>query len=111
VRKQIVLDKLALAIPHTIAFDMADWESYGLRPIAVAPRPDSILHPFIDSSTLESNLDFEIQEQLPDGSWPITWSWAFIDAAEWSKAEKEWKSFHTLNKLILFKAYGRLEVS
>ncbi|MFN2189046.1 MAG: hypothetical protein ACK2T3_09790, partial [Candidatus Promineifilaceae bacterium] len=36
VRKQIVLDKLALAIPHTIAFDMADWESYGLRPIAVA---------------------------------------------------------------------------
>lgn len=61
------------------------------------------------SSILEANLDYEIDEQLSDGSWPLPWSWDFIDAAAWSEAEGVWKGRIALRKLVVFRDYGRLD--
>ena len=107
--REKILKKLIRTAPHTIEFEQEKWSDYCLRPLAVVPKPGSPLSSIIKSSVIEANLDFEVDEQLDDGSWPLPWSWDFIDAAAWSKAEKEWKGHHTLQKLVVLRDYGRLE--
>jgi hypothetical protein len=108
-KRESILKKLIRAAPHTIEFDQEKWSEYNPRPLAIAPKPGSVLSPIMKSSILEANLDYEIDEQLSDGSWPLSWSWDFIDAAAWSEAEKEWKGHHAVRKLVVFRDYGRLE--
>jgi hypothetical protein len=108
-RQKTVLEKLALVVPGSVENDPSKWVEYTLWPLAVAPRPESPLAPVLDKTALEANLDYEIEEQLEDGSWPLAWSWDFIDEAAWAQAEQDWKGYHALRKLMVFRAYGRLE--
>lgn len=107
-KRERILKKLIRAAPHTIEFDPEKWTEYNPRPLAVVPKPGSALSPIMKSSILEANLDYEIDEQLSDGSWPLPWSWHFIDAAAWSEAERAWKGRIALRKLEVFRDYGRL---
>lgn len=107
--QRIVLDKLARVVPGSVEYDQSKWVEYTLWPLAVAPGPESPLASMLDRSAIEANLDYEIEEQVEDGSWPLAWSWEFIDEAAWTQAEQDWKGFHALRKLKVLKAYGRLE--
>jgi hypothetical protein len=109
VKRRIVLDKLSRVVPGSVETDRSKWAEYTLRPLAIASAPDSPLVSALDRSAIEADLDYEIEEQLEDGSWPLAWSWDFVDEAAWNLAEREWKGFHALRKLKVFKAYGRLE--
>ena len=108
-RKEIILNKLRLCAPFVVEQDPSMWTEYNMRPLWITPRPDSDLFSALDPTSIEANLDYEIEEQLDDGSWPLTWSWEFIDADAWAQAEKDWKGHHTVRKLMTFKAYGRLD--
>ncbi|HET6444157.1 MAG TPA: hypothetical protein VFI27_06200 [candidate division Zixibacteria bacterium] len=108
--KRTVLDKLSIVAPLSVQNDPSKWVEYALRPLAIAPAPDSLLAYVMDRAAIEANLDYEIDEQLEDGSWPITWSWDFVDEAAWADAEKDWKGYLTLHKLIIMKDYDRLEL-
>jgi len=108
-KRKLVLSVLAEAANETVEYDQQKWVEYTLRPLAAAPEPGSPLASVLDKSIIDTNLDYEIDEQLEDGSWPLMWSWDFIDEAAWLQAEKEWKGHHALRKLLVFKAYGRLD--
>ena len=107
-QRQQVVAKLRRAAPHAVATDPAHWADYSLRPLQVAPAPDSLLATDIDRAAVEANLDYEIERQSADGSWDLAWSWDFVDAAAWARAEKDWKGFHAVNILRTLSAYGRL---
>ncbi|MCL4863661.1 MAG: hypothetical protein KJZ93_29925 [Caldilineaceae bacterium] len=100
--------KLRHAAPATIEQNPRQWTSYGLQPLDVASTPDSFLADVIAPSLVEANLDFVIDQQLPDGSWPIPWNWAFVDGQAWAQAEQDWKGVGIVQRLLALRAYGRL---
>ncbi|UCG22978.1 MAG: hypothetical protein JSW55_12465 [Chloroflexota bacterium] len=106
--RQEVVSKLRRTVPHALASDPAQWTDYTLRPLQVAPAPDSILASEVDRAAVDANLDWEIERQSADGSWDLAWSWDFVDAAAWARAENDWKGYHAVNTLRTLAAYGRL---
>ncbi|RIK42789.1 MAG: hypothetical protein DCC55_07740 [Chloroflexi bacterium] len=108
VRQQVVA-KLRRAAPATIERDPQKWASYGLLPLDVAPSPHSFLIEVIDDALIDANLDFWIDQLQPDGSWPIPWNWATVDEQAWAQAERAWKGYQIVNKLLVFRAYNRIE--
>ena len=103
-----VVDKLRRAAGHAVAADPAQWAEYSLRPLQVAPSPDSLLAAAVDRAAVDANLDYEIERQSADGSWDLAWFWDFVDAAAWARAERDWKGYHAVNILRTLAAYGRL---
>ena len=53
-------------------------------------------------------VDYLIAQQLADGSWPLAWSWDFVDAGAWAQAEKDWKGHLAVANLRLLGAFNRL---
>lgn len=103
-----LIEKLRRAAPHTVVTDPGQWDEYGLLPLQAAPGPSALLAPQIDERAIEANLDHLIENQMADGSWPLAWSWSFVDAAAWDQAEREWKGFHAVNHLRLLAANNRI---
>lgn len=100
-----MLGRLRQAAELAVAQTEAEWERYGLKPLALSPSPES---PFSDMfrDAIQHNLDYEIERQQPDGSWATTWSWP---GDAWQDAEREWKGVITLRTLLALRSYGRLE--
>jgi len=102
--------KLMERIQNSIVTDPSRWNEYVLRPLQVVSSPDSYWMEAVEESAIEANLDYLIEQQLPDGSWPLPWSWAQVDAAAWAQAEREWKGSIALENLKLLQAFGRIEI-
>jgi hypothetical protein len=108
--RQPLVDKLRRAAGQAVETDPAGWAEYTLRPLQVAPTPDSLLAPAVDRAAVDANLDYLIDGQTDDGSWDLAWSWGFVDEAAWARAERDWKGFHAVDLLRTLAAYGRLAV-
>ncbi len=90
--------------------DAKAWAGYGLQPLMLAPRIDSLLAPLL-GDTLSANLDFIIGQPGDDGAWPPTWSWADLFPEDWPLAEREWKGVLTMQTLLTLRSYGRLPIA
>ena len=101
-------DWLTGLLPSLVLKGPARWTDYGLPPLEAAPRPDTPWSQALDPAELQANLDELIERQLDDGSWPLTWSWDFVDAQAWVQAERDWKGLLIFNYLSSLKAYDRL---
>ncbi len=107
--KEQIVKKLVQLISGSLDMNPEKWDSGEVfKPLVVAPMPDSALSDFIDSELVHKNLDIEIDGQLANGSWPLGWDWSPIDQAAWNAAESDWKGYLIVNKLRMFRAYGRL---
>jgi hypothetical protein len=106
--RQLVVAKVRRAASATVERDPQKWSGYCLSPLDIAPTPDSFLAGEIERPLIEANLDFVIERQLPDGSWPIPWNWAFVDEQAWAQAERDWKGYQIVNNLRVLRAYERL---
>jgi hypothetical protein len=96
------------AAGRLVANDPQAWTEYRLQPLDVVQTPDSVLAPAVAPASVAANLDYVLQQQLPDGSWPLTWTWVDVDPQAWQSAEREWKGVVTLYRLRNLRAYGRL---
>jgi hypothetical protein len=79
-----------------------DDPSYGLTPLHLARTPDSPWRQLFDDATIAGHLDRMMQDQQPDGGWPITWDPPGIASTQ------EWRGIETLRSLRTLRAYGRL---
>ena len=86
--------------------DPAQWSSYGLLPLQVAPTPTARYFPDFEAA-IAANLDRLLERQGEDGSWEPTWSWGRFDDV-WEQARVEWKAVLTLENLRILRAYGRI---
>lgn len=99
--------RLRVLLPGMVETDPSKWASYGAQPIWFATSPSS---PWADlfPETLQANLDFIIQEQQDDGSWPTTWSWTeYLDV--WTIAQQEWMGYRTTRMLKLLMDFDRID--
>jgi hypothetical protein len=90
--------------------DAKAWAGYGLQPLMLAPRIDSLLTPLLGDAVW-ANLDFIVGRQGDDGAWPPTWSWANLFPDDWPLAEREWKGMLTMQTLLTLRSYGRLPIA
>lgn len=104
--RQNIVSGLRAALERLVQRDSAAWESYNLRPLDVVSSPDS---PFADlfAAEIEENLDYLVQGQLEDGTWPVTWSWGGAFPDVWPVAEKEWKGILIVANMEKLRAFGR----
>ena len=75
------------------------------RPIDIATTPDRIATTLFDQATMDRQLDWLLDTQLPDGGWDI-------DFPAWCPATgPEWRGNLTVGRLLTLRAYGRLAAS
>jgi hypothetical protein len=87
----------------------AEWAAYGLRPLALAPRPEAALAGVL-AEPLHAELDFLIDAQAEDGAWWPNWSWGDgADPDAWASSRTAWAGMLTLEALRRVRAFGRLE--
>ena len=93
--------------PAIVARDPQAWAQYGVKPLLLAPRSDSLLASRL-SEALAVNLDYEIDRQGADGAWAPNWNWGGLFPEDWPQAEVEWKGVITLQTLLTLRSFGRL---
>ena len=99
---------LKAKIDPVLATTAQEWSNYGLRPVQVVTSPDSPFH--TDYMDLVSvNLQYEIDEQQPNGSWDPVWNWGDVYPDIWPGVCREWSGILTLNNLVLLSRFGRIE--
>jgi hypothetical protein len=93
--------------PLIVARDPGAWTGYAVKPLALAPRADSLLAQLLDEP-VRANLEFEIQRQGADGAWAPNWNWGGLFPKDWPQAESEWQGVLTLQSLLTLRSYGCL---
>ncbi len=96
------------SINSVVAIDPAAWDGYVLKPLGLAPTPNSLFAPGFQDS-IGRNLDFEISQQGHDGSWTPAWTWGDAYPEAWLQAKRAWQGVLTVNTVRTLAAYGRLE--
>lgn len=106
--KTTLLEKLARVVDSTVERDPEQWQRYGLPPLAVISTPES---PFAErfEEAIQHHLDFLIEGQCEDGTWPPNWSWGGQWPEAWEQAKRGWTGVLTLNNLRRLRAFGRIE--
>jgi len=105
VRHRLV-ELLAPIVDVAVLRDPDAWRGYGLRPLAVAPRPGCAFAGALHD-VVHAELDYLIAAQAPDGAWWPTWTWGRDDAV-WERQREAWASVLTLDTLTRLHAHGRL---
>ena len=108
-QRQRLVSTLREAVQPLLATDPGEFAGYHLLPLDVAPAPDALLASVVDRTAIDAHLDYLIDTQLADGSWPLPWSWAFVDETAWAQAERDWKGQIAVNRLRTLATYGRVE--
>lgn len=102
-----VWSRLKTRARTAILTDPAQWTGYGVRPLWAVTHPQSPLMDGLDDAVL-AHLDYEIDQQQPDGSWHPFWSWGRFET-DWATARREWQGQLTVKTLTALKAFGRLD--
>jgi hypothetical protein len=76
--------------------------TYGLTPLHLCPRPDSIARSAFPDDLIDAHLDDLASRQQDDGGWPIYFQPPSVAATF------EWRGRWTLEALITLRAYGRI---
>lgn len=98
-----LLDRLLPAVEATVERDPAKWEGYCLTPLDVLDRPDSPFAPMLTQPLCEQ-LNWLLPRQLPDGSWPVGFSWGEGELAK--VITQQWRGVKTLRILLAMHRFG-----
>jgi hypothetical protein len=105
--RNLTAERVRRAGPTIVARDPAAWTGYGVKPLLLAPRADSLLTPLLGQA-VAANLDFEIGRQGANGAWAPNWTWGGQYPNDWPQAEAEWKGVLTLQTLLTLHSYHPL---
>jgi hypothetical protein len=105
--RERLLARIRTVAPQVVSRDPAEWGSYCITPLKVAPRPDSVVADLL-AEIVPVQLDYLIGQQSAAGSWDPVWSWGDAYPEAWERAKREWRGELTLNTLKTLRAYGRL---
>ena len=106
--REQVAGHLQSAILNLVEPDPAAWAGYVAQPLEFVHSPQSPLYQPLRQA-VEANLDYTIEAQVEDGSWPPKWSWGEDYSETWPTARQEWAGHLTVETLTILKAFGRLE--
>lgn len=104
-----IIEVISPIIKKNIIQNKEKWNGVDFNPTNIIHSPSSPFIDIIGRELLNENLEFDIKNQLEDGSWPLNWSWEEIDPEAWKLADLEWRGHMTLIKLKLFKEFDNIE--
>lgn len=87
--------------------DAGNWSGYGSRPSVFIKSPESPGYEE-NADLLHQELDYLMEGRNPEGVWNLTWSWEAYER-EFAISENWWKSEIIIEKLLLLRAFGRVE--
>jgi hypothetical protein len=105
--RERLLARIRHVVPAVVSRDPAEWGSYCITPLKVAPTPQSPVADLIGDA-LQAHLDYLIERQTAAGSWDPVWTWGGAYPDHWARARQEWQGELTLNALTSLRAFGRL---
>ena len=73
-----------------------------------SPSPQSLVAHILHDD-LQRHLDYQIDQQTPEGTWEPTWSWGDLYPDVWEQAKLEWRGHLTLEALTALHAFRRVE--
>ncbi|MBN1814642.1 MAG: hypothetical protein JXA14_22570 [Anaerolineae bacterium] len=91
-----------------VSRDPQEWGGYVAKPLKVAPIPDSLVADVLRGG-LEEHLDYQIDHQMPEGTWEPTWTWGDFYPDVWEEAKLQWRGVLTLKTLTALRAFGWIE--
>ena len=106
--RKTLRERILLVTPRVISRNPDEWGSYSITPLKVAPSPDSIAADTIHDE-IEMHLDYQIDNQSPEGFWRPTWSWGDLYPDVWKQVEVQWQGHLTLETLTSLRDYDRIE--
>ncbi len=94
---------------QVVCRDPQEWGGYCPTPLKIAPMPRSLTADAL-SDCLQTQLDYVIDHQTPEGTWEPTWTWGDSYPEVWEQARREWRGHLTLETLTSLRAFGRLDI-
>lgn len=105
--RERLLARIRASTPAVVSRDPAEWDSYCIPPLKLAPSPASAVVDLLRDE-LESHLDYLIEHQTPAGTWDPVWTWGDAYPDAWQQAKLEWRGELTLKSLTTLCAFGRI---
>jgi hypothetical protein len=105
--RERLLPRLREVTTAVVSTDPAEWDSYVVTPLKVAPLPQSPVADLLEEA-LARHLDYVVDDQVEEGFWQPSWGWGESYPAAWAQAEQEWRGVLTLDHLTSLRAFGRL---
>lgn len=102
-----LLSRIRAEVPKVVSRDPAEWASYTITPLKVAPAPRPSVSDLLQDM-VPLQLNHLIDQQSKDGSWEPVWTWRGAYPEVWELAKREWRGELTLRALTTLRAYGRL---
>jgi len=103
-----LLERVVALAEEGVGHGPEDWVGYGLKPLALAPRPDTALASVL-AGPVQAHLDHLIATQGDEGAWWPNWSWGDdADPEAWAASRVAWAGMLTLDALRHLRAFGRL---
>lgn len=98
--------RLRESVKRLIVTDTSRWGEYICKPSNFFDSKDSEY--YADNAEIaEYECEYIMSTQLPDDSWPITWSWdSYPD--EWAVSKNWWKGVGVINNLLYLKGFGKI---
>jgi hypothetical protein len=91
-------------IRRLTAVEPEKWAGYTVRPYQVVENLQDPFLPLV-ADALPAALEYLMNEQSEDGSWPLTWNWGDSFPAVWPQAERDWRSRVTFDNLRTLKNF------
>lgn len=96
-------------LPNSVESNPQGWLNYSIEPLKLLPDPHNPAVSWLPRDLLETNLDFRISQQDPQGCWNPNWSWFGQYPKVWeTTALPAWRGVITLNTLLTLRAWKRL---
>ncbi|HSH05171.1 MAG TPA: hypothetical protein VLL52_21835, partial [Anaerolineae bacterium] len=100
----VVAERLRVLGEGILGRDEAAWGGYGLTPLQVAPRRDSVLADWVEGD-MEGYLRYEVGRQETGGGWGPRWSWGMFEK-EWEVAKRAWRGVLTVEMVAGMESWG-----
>lgn len=100
-------EKLIMQVHKNICHDKTLWAvEYVSKPSDLFLTRSSLF--YADNSEIaDAEVDFIVESQLDDGSFPVTWKWC-TDYKEYEVAANRWKSIIAIKNMRYLKGFGKL---
>lgn len=108
--RQRLAARLKEIIPNSVEPNPQAWLNYSIEPLKLIPTPHNPAASWIPRDLIQTNLDFRIQQQSPEGCWEPNWSWFGQYPEVWETvALPAWRGVVTLKTLLSLRAWKRLK--
>ena len=102
-----ILEKcLRTSVNHAIEHDVTKWSGYCAKPSQYFLNKESVFY-LDNKETADYECEYIMKEQLPDGSYPVTWTWG-TEYKEFEIAANWWKSHIIITNMLYLQGMGKL---